>query len=132
MRIEYIKIRLANWARYMIIQKGGGLGYPSSCAYLSERVQSGSRDSKIPIIETDAEEMNQAVNAMGVAQPSLKQAVFLDYIKGMSRSDIAREIGCVPSTVQKQMERADAWLDAWLRDKANRLANQRQIKKVIV
>jgi hypothetical protein len=127
-RIDYIKTRLANWSAWVLSQGSGGMGYPSRSAFLREVSSGGFREATIPVIETDAQEMQQAIDQLKRVHPELHETIWLLYVKAQSYSQCARHMGCVLRTVHNRLDQADAWLDRWLADKANRLATERQRK----
>lgn len=131
-RIDYIKVKLANWSAWVLAQGSGGIGYPSRAAFLREAVSCGYRESSVPIIETQAQEIQQAMDELKRVHAELHQTIWLLYIKAQSYSECARTMGCVLRTVHNRLDQADAWLDRWLAEKANRLAVERQRRADLV
>ena len=118
-RIEYIRHRLERWARWCAQQDSGGLGYPSQTAFARLGAASGGyRESVIPINAIEAQETDQAVQALRPSQPHLHLVLVYTYAQGLPRHLVAKKMGRAESTVSQNLADADHAVDRWLQDKA--------------
>lgn len=126
-RIEYIRHRLDNWARWKARESGGGLGYASQAAFLNERVDR-YREVAIPVDDVEAGITDQGVQALKHADPDLHKTLHLYYLgrdAGSARR-IGLQLGRDPSTIHAQLERCDRWISQWLRERQARQDEQRR------
>src|SRR4051812_41869391 len=63
-RIEYIKLRLNNWALWKAREQGGGLGFASQSSFLNDYDSDRYRESRIPVDDVDASQTDAAVEAL--------------------------------------------------------------------
>lgn len=119
-RIEWVKQRLDNWALWKDKEQAGGLGFYSQSSFLSERSDTGYRESIIPVDDVDASLTNQAVEALKPAQSHLYLTLQYIYVKGIGIKESARRLGRAESTVKAQLERADAVLAQWFGERAEK------------
>ena len=127
MRIEYMRHRLDNWARWKARETGGGLGYASQSAFLNERVDR-YREVSIPVDDVEAGVTDMAIQALKAADPDLHKTLHLYYLSrdAGSAKRIGQQLGRDPSTIHAHLERSDRWLSAWLRERQARLDEQRR------
>ena len=116
-RIEWIKLRLQNWALWKVAGNSGGLGFSSQAAFLAVKVDCG-RDSPLPVDEIDAEKMDRAVESLKLGKGHLHKTLQLHYIKGLGIQDVAREMGRAVSTIHAQLDQADVALQEWFTQQA--------------
>ena len=118
-RIEWIKLRLNNWALWKARDAGGGLGFATRSALLREP-SGGYRESIIPIDETDASLTNQAVESLKPARTHLWDTLQCIYIKDTGIKGAALRLGKAESTIKAQLGQADHALSAWFGERAEK------------
>ena len=117
-RIEWVRHRLENWARWLQQSESGALGFPSQSPFARMGPSTGLRESVVPTTSLDASEMDDAVKSLQFTQSHLYLAVTLTYAKGLPRNQVARRMGRSESTISSNLEAADRALARWLEDKA--------------
>ncbi len=115
-RIEWVKSRLENWARWSAQQEVGALGYPRQATFARLSAPAGGGAS-VPIMALDASEIDDAVQSMRFSQPHLHLVLVLTYVKGLPRHQVAKRMGRAESTVSANLEAADRAIARWLDDK---------------
>jgi len=117
-RIEYIKRRLDNWALWKARMNDGGLGFKdrNPLAAWAEDVwtRTSYHGASIPHFDEEAEETNQAVEAMKLGKGHLYATLDFYYLKDLGVNECARRMRRAVSTVHAQLDQADRWIDAWL------------------
>lgn len=121
-RIEHIKQRLDNWAEWRARRDSNGLGFASQNILATWMASAGSapklgRELRIPVLHLEAEEVDQAVQAMRVGKGHLHVTLECIYLRGLGVQETARRMRRAPSTIHAQLEQADRWIDAWLQAK---------------
>ncbi|MDH1499329.1 hypothetical protein [Comamonas terrigena] len=122
-RIEYIKRRLGNWALWRERSDNHGLGFPSRnmlANWMAAAGESGSkcRESTMPILNIEAEETDQAVQALKLGHGYLHETLVLIYLRDKGVTEAARIMRRSPSTIHAQLGQADLCIARWLEDKA--------------
>lgn len=118
-RIQWVALRLNNWALYKAAETSGGLGFKTSSAYLTVKVDGGYRDSAIPVDETDAAVTDLAVESMRAGRAYLVDTLYCCYIthpaysEASPRTRQAQVLGCAVSTVSARLDEADRALRDW-------------------
>lgn len=129
-RIEYVKRRLENWALWRARMNDGGLGFKdrNPLAAWAEDVWSRTsyHGASIPHFDEDAEETDQAVQALKLGKGHLYVTLDFYYLKDLGVNECARRMQRAVSTVHAQLDQADRWIDAWLRN----LAEEKQARRV--
>ena len=82
-RIEWVKRRLENWARWCSQQESGALGYPRQTAFARLSAPAGTREAAVPIMSLDAAEIDDAVQSFRYTQPHLHMVLTLTYAKSL-------------------------------------------------
>ena len=124
-RIEYIKLRLNNWALWRARQNGHGLGFAGINVLMLERVDK-SRESYVPHDENDAEQTERAVESLKLSKTALYVTLHLYYLKGIGIRGVMRELGKSERTVLANLEAADLAISAWLQDDMELRKQQRE------
>lgn len=120
-RIEWVKERLDNWARWVTQRAEGGSGYPRQAAFSRMARSAQSSDSAmIPVDDIEAGRTHAAVEALRFVHSVLWLAVQCHYIgdpqvpsrvrRPMTTSEIAARMCIGDRAVRLQLERADAAL----------------------
>lgn len=118
-RIEWVKLRLNNWALYKAREAGGGLGFATRSALLREP-SGGYRESVIPVDDVDAALTNQAVESLKPGRVHLYDTLHCIYLKDTGTKGAAHHLGCAPSTVNERLCRADVALAQWFRERSEK------------
>lgn len=116
-RIDYIRARLENWARWSQQSAAGALGYPKQSTFMRLVPSGGRSESIVPVNDLDASETNDAVNALRFTQSHLYMVLLLTYAKGFPRHAVAQRMGRAESTISRNLEDADRAIARWLEDK---------------
>ncbi len=116
-RIEYIRIRLENWARWSQQSASGALGFPRQTAFARMSPSSGRNEGMVPVADLEASETDAAVKSLQFTQSHLYMALWLTYAKGMPRHLVARRMARAESTISRNLEDADRAIARWLDDK---------------
>lgn len=127
-RVEWIKRRLENWARWCASGESGSLGYPRQTTFARLSPSGGSNDGAVPVSDLDASEMNDAVTALRWSQPHLHMVLTLTYVKGLPRHQVATRMARAESTIKANIEAADRAIARWLDDK--RIAQEKAKKSL--
>lgn len=122
-RIEHIKRRLNNWALWRERRDNHGLGFASRnmlANWMAAAGESGSksRESTMPILHMEAEETDQAVQALKVAHAQLHETVVLVYLRNKGVTEAARLLGLGASAVHAQLGQVDLRIARWLEEQA--------------
>jgi hypothetical protein len=126
MRIEWVALRLNNWALYKARESGGGLGFSSQASFLNEVDSSRYRESIIPIDETDASVTNDGVESLKASRPALYDCLQTYYVTGPGGiKGTALLLGIAPSSVHANLAAADRALANWFTDRQSRQALHR-------
>lgn len=121
-RIEDMKRRLENWARWHEQGASGGLGYPRQSAFVRMAPVDGTAaDAVIPCDEIEAAKTEEAIKGLQFTKPHLHRTATLIYLKGLSIKYAAVELGRAQSTVKANLEQLDHVLQQWYTDRAERL-----------
>ena len=114
-RIEWVKHRLENWARWFQQNDMGALGYHSQSAIVRMGMPfGGSGSDSTPVYSIEASETDDAVKSLQLAQSHLFQTVTLTYAKGLPCHLVAKRM-C--STISKNLEDADRAIARWFEAK---------------
>lgn len=116
-RIEWVRARLENWARWCAQQDGGGLGYPSQTAFARLGGKGSRSEAVVPISSLDASEIDSAVKSLRLTQDHLYKVLTLTYAQGLPRHLVARKMGRAESTISANLEAGDRAIARWLQDK---------------
>lgn len=120
-RIEWVKIRLNNWALHKERERGGGLGFATQSVLLNVRAAGGYRESVIPVDEVDAALTDQAVESLKVGRAQLYETLRCIYLHDLGIKGTALHLGKAESTVHMHLEQADLSLSAWFGERAERV-----------
>jgi hypothetical protein len=123
-RIEYMRLRLNNWALWKVREASGGLGWSTQSVLLSEPA-SGYRESVIPIDDVDAEVTNTAVEALRPDRQHLYDTLQCVYPQGQSLKAAAAALGVGASTISARLDQADMALMLWFRDRREAAKSKR-------
>ena len=125
-RIEWVKDRLENWARWAVQRERGALGYPSQSAFARLAGRAGRAEAVIPIDDVDASLTDDAVNALRWGRPHLYLTLQHVYVRGYEIAETAQHLRKAPSTIKAHLEQADHALSAWFRERSEQAEKKRQ------
>lgn len=118
-RVEWVKQRLDNWARWKDREKGHGLGFYTQSPFLRMAVDgSGYRDASIPVDDVEASKTDRAVQALRVPYPHLHRTLELIYLEDTGVPECARKLSRAVSTVHANLAAADLQIATHLRQQA--------------
>lgn len=118
-RIEWVKLRLNNWALWRARDMSGGSGWASQSSFLFER-SGGYRESTVPVDDVDASVTNEAVEALKPDKVHLYDTLQCIYPHGMGIAATARRLCVAESTIKARLDQADQVLRLWFSDRAER------------
>ena len=118
-RIDWVKSRLENWARWRCQMTGNGLGFAPQAAFLND-VHGSDRVVKIPLDEIEASVTHEAVEALKDSRPHVYQVLYCMYPFGQGVSGTCRRLGCERANVYALLDVADRLLAAWLTERAEK------------
>lgn len=131
-RIEWVRLRLNNWALWKARETSGGLGWKTQAAYLTQVVDGGYRESAVPVDDVDGGVTDQAVESLKPTRPELYDTLHVvyvshpAYVESAPRTAQARLLGCSENTVSARLAQADRMLAAWFTDRQERQAAQKK------
>ncbi len=117
-RIEWVRERLENWARWAVQREQGALGFPRQAAFTRLANKGTRSEAVIPIDNIDAALTDEAVTALRWNRSHLYLTLQCIYVQGRDVADTARRLGKAPSTIKAHLEQADAALAIWFRERA--------------
>ena len=118
-RIEWVKQRLDNWARWKEREQRHGLGFYTQSAFLRMAVDSsGYRDLSIPVDDVEARATDEAVQGLLGEYAHLHRTLVLIYLEDTGIRMAAQRLACAESTVKARLEQADLRIATFLRLKA--------------
>lgn len=119
-RIDGIRMRLENWARWCARSDGKSLGFASTNMLyrMAPPEPSGSRESVIPTNDIEAAETQRAVDSLRYTRPHLHVCLIWHYARGYEIKRVALHMCKAVSTVKRNLEDADRALEQWLTDQA--------------
>lgn len=128
-RIEWVKHRLDNWARWKVAGNAHGLGWSSQSVLLSA-ARADTPQVRIPVDEIEAGVTDQAVESLRHKRPHLYRVLQCIYPQGKGVHGTAQACTCSVSTVHSLLGVADLVLARWFADRADQQAQLREsIKK---
>jgi hypothetical protein len=116
-RLEWVKVRLDNWARWVVQREAGGSGYPKQSAFSRAAGSSSTTESMIPVDDIDAGKTHDAIARLRQDNHPLWLAVQCHYVgrpwdrpsrrRPLSTLEVAEVLGVTPRWVQLRLEQAD-------------------------
>lgn len=120
-RIEWVKLRLNNWALWKAREAGGGLGFATQSVLLMEPVDR-YREINIngTIDSTDAALTNEAVEQLKPGRLHLYETLQCIYLLDTGIKGAALRLGKAQSTISANLDQADAALSAWFGERSEK------------
>jgi DNA-directed RNA polymerase specialized sigma24 family protein len=129
-RIEWVKQRLDNWARWKSREQGNGLGFYRQSPFLRMAVDCGGfREAQIPVDDVEARGTDEAVQSLMGDHPDLHRTLVLIYLEDAGIRLAAIKLACAESSVKARLERADGRVATFLRMKAQSEQAKREASK---
>lgn len=116
-RIEWVKHKLDNWARWHAQQRGHGLGYPKQTAFARLSRPAGGWDTVIPVNDVDAADTDRAVASLRLVKSHLYLTLHHIYVDGWGIKRTAVVLCKAESTVKAHLDQADHALALWFEDR---------------
>lgn len=121
-RLNHIRTRLENWAKWRARREAMAIGYPRQAAFLRVQVDGGRGRADTSASEADAQEIDLAVDAMKLAhgKSHLAEAIYAVYLgdHGGGVKQAAIIMRCAVSTLHGYLADADHAIERWLQDRA--------------
>lgn len=123
-RIDWVRQRLEQWARWSRERESGALGYPKRAAFL--RVGSGGGMGSQALSDGDASLTDSAVQSLRFTQPHLHKTLYHHYVEGLEIKRVATIMRKAESTIKAHLCESDRAIALWfrLRDEAQTKALQ--------
>lgn len=112
-RIDWVRMRLENWALWCASQERSGLGYPSQAAFARLGGRARRAEASIPVLAIDAEETDRAVRSLRGTHSHLFLVLQMVYAQGIDRKLVARRMARTEDTIKRNLEEADQLLARW-------------------
>jgi DNA-directed RNA polymerase specialized sigma24 family protein len=124
-RIEWIEMRLLNWARWRLMEGSGPLGYAG--VNLTDPTAIVQRnpyaDAPVP---TNAIEAGETEDGIRQLEPDLAKAVQAWYLRTDGLRGALKQTGVSESTLHQRIDRAHRRLAEWLNDRQERARQERE------
>lgn len=122
-RIQWVALRLDNWALWKDREASGSLGFAGRSSFLREPGGGGYRDAQIPVFDEEASVTDQAVQSIKTARPAHHETLQLYYIGGpkqpkLTALGVARQHGVSERTIHTRLEECDRAIARWLEERA--------------
>ena len=114
-RLQWIKQRLDNWARWARERESGSLGYPKQSAFVRMTPSGGGFDASVPTDSLDASLTDSAVQSLRFPHPHLFLTLRLHHVDGFEIHRVALKMSRAQSTIKKNLDDADHLLALWFR-----------------
>lgn len=114
-RVQWIKQRLDNWARWVRERESGSLGYPKQSAFMRMTPSAGGFDAAVPTDSLDASLTDSAVRSLRFAHPHLFLTLRLHYIDNFEIKRVAQKMARAESTIKANLDTSDHLLALWFR-----------------
>lgn len=119
-RIEWVRLRLDNWALWKDREQSGALGWATQAAFLNGEPTGGYRESRVPVDDVDASLTNTAVESLKLTRGHLYETLHCIYPRGLGVRETARRMARAESTIKAQLEQADRALADWFTERQQR------------
>lgn len=119
-RIEWIELRLLNWARWKVSRGAGDIGFSRA------GLEAGGdryRQAIIPISDVEASDTDAAIDRL--SPPGLRLTVFEVYVGPGGIRDKAKRLCCSEPTVHARIDQAHRQLAIDLAEKQRQAAAER-------
>lgn len=127
-RIEWVKTRLDNWARWRCQMAGNGLGFSSQSSFLNDAPGS-DREARIPVDEIEASVTHEAVESFKDSRRAVYEVLYCMYPFGLGVSGTCRRLECERANVYALLDVADRLLAAWFAERTEKQTATREAIK---
>lgn len=100
-----VDILMCRWGRWCANGRCSGLGYPGSAAFTRDMSLFDSYGSRVPDIDLDVLQVDQAVNRMA---REYSQVCVEYYVRGGSKAAVARRLGLGKTKFYEMLDHAHA------------------------
>lgn len=112
-RIEWVRHKLENWARWCSQPASGGLGFPSQSTF-ARFIGADRRDeANVPLLSLEAEQTDRAVRSLQLSRSHLYLVLKYHYAEGLPIHRVARLMGRAQSTIKANLEQSDRAIASW-------------------
>lgn len=120
-RIEWVHLRLENWALWHERGAAGGLGFAACSIFANGPAARGQVvEARIPVDELDASVTHEAVESLKLGHGHLYQTLRLFYLRNLGVIGTARSMRRAESTIHSQLGQVDQLLATWFTDRSER------------
>jgi len=123
-RIQWVDVRLTNWARWRIGGRSGGLGY--SHVNLDVPVVDGNGYDAQSIIPIDDAEASVTDSAISGLPSELRRTVEVWYLHPGSIATKGLLLACERVTIYTRLDRSDRLIAAWLGERSRMQQAERE------
>jgi len=118
-QIEWVHLRLLNWARWSSERASKGLGYPRASAFAraAGAARHGEERNSIPVDSIAADETETAVLALRAHDGALHALIVLYYLRGLTRHDVASRLAIGERRFYQRLDECHSWLARWFNDR---------------
>jgi hypothetical protein len=125
-RIDWVRERLENWARWARDRETGSLGYPRQSPFVRLGPSGGNMGSSVPVDSLDASLTDDAVNTLRFSHPHIHLTLKCHYIEGFEIKRVAVKLCRGESTIKAHLEQADHHIATWFREREEKKQKARE------
>jgi len=126
-RIDWVRHRLENWARWCAQPASGGLGFPKQSTF-ARFIGADRRDeAMVPLLSLEAEQTDRAVRSLQLSRSHLYLVLKYHYAESLPIHRVAQRMGRAPSTIKANLEQADRAIAAWYDDQEQARQREREL-----
>lgn len=120
-QIDWVHLRLLNWARWSTEKASHGLGYPRAAAFTRDPGAGRHAEERnaIPVDSIAASAMEDAVQALRFHDGVLHALIIFYYLRGATRGDVCARLCFGQRRFYQRLGDAHAWFAAWLSSARN-------------
>jgi hypothetical protein len=112
-RIEWVRHKLENWARWCSQPASGGLGFPRQSTF-ARFIGADRRDeANVPLLSLEAEQTDRAVRSLQLSRSHLYLVLKYHYAEGLPIHRVAQRMGRAQSTIKANLEQSDRAIAGW-------------------
>lgn len=125
-RIDWVKVRLDNWARWSRDGDSSGLGYPRQSPFFRLGPSSGNMGASVPVDSLDASLTDSAVQSLRFTHPHIYLTLKHHYVEAFEIKRVALMLCRGESTIKSHLEKADHLIAAWFRAREEQQVRARE------
>lgn len=121
-RIQWVAVKLNNWALWKDRESSGSLGFAGRSSFLREPGGGGYRDAQIPVFDEEASITDQAVQSLKTTRPMLHETIVVVYLgseyEKLTLRGAADRLGIGERALHTRLEECDRAIARWLEERA--------------